>query len=255
MFRVYIGIGGVYRACAKRLYLVGLEGLFGITGSRVLLIWGFGAGCAKFSMGSVGFARTGMNRMAVLSGSVQRGSVRGSYRFRGSCWPGDAGEYRFWNIWGLKVLKTCTPPRTRGNAGEYRSIAVFVWWEGNLLSLLLRRSNKQGWGCWAADAGEYRFWNIWGLKVLKTCTPPRARGNAGEYRLCAVFVWWEGNYFRYNKQGWGCWAADAGEYRFWNTMGPESAENLYSPARLRQCRGIQSMCCLCMVGRKPTFVA
>ena len=30
-------------------------------------------------------------------------------------------------------------------------------------------------------------------------------------------------------------------------LGPESAENLYSPARPRQCRGIQSMCCLCMV--------
>ena len=29
---------------------------------------------------------------------------------------------------------------------------VFVWWEGNLHSVLLRRSNKQGWGCWA---GEY----------------------------------------------------------------------------------------------------
>ena len=39
-------------------------------------------------------------------------------------------------------------------------------------------------GCWAADAGEYRFWNIWGLKVLKTCTRPRAPGNAGEYRTC-----------------------------------------------------------------------
>ena len=33
-------------------------------------------------------------------------------------------------------------------------------------------------------------------------------------------------------------------------LGPESAENLYSPARPRQCRGIQIMCCLCMVGRK-----
>ena len=50
-------------------------------------------------------------------------------------------------------------------------------------------------GCWAADAGEYRFWNIWGLKVLKTCAPPRTRGNAGEYRSCAVFVWWEGPTF------------------------------------------------------------
>ena len=27
-------------------------------------------------------------------------------------------------------------------------------------------------------------------------------------------------------------------------LGPESAENLYSPARPRQCRGIQIMCCL-----------
>ena len=63
------------------------------------------------------------------------------------------GEYRFWNIWGLKVLKTCTPPRARGNEGEYRSGAVFVWWEGTLHSLLLGRRNKQGGGCWAADAG------------------------------------------------------------------------------------------------------
>ena len=69
------------------------------------------------------------------------------------CWAGDAGEYRFWNICGLRVLKTCTPPRARGNVGEYRSCADFVWWEGNLRSLLLRRSNKQGCGCWATDEG------------------------------------------------------------------------------------------------------
>ena len=111
--------------------------------------------------------------------------------------------------------------------------------------------------CWAADAGEYRFWNIWGLKVLETCTPPRARGNAGEYRSCAVFVWWEGNLLslllrRSNKQGWGC---GRGGVQVLEHLGPESAENnLYSPVRPRQCRGIQSMCCLCMVGRKPTFV-
>ena len=101
--------------------------------------------------------------MAVLSGSVP---VRFGSRF--------LAVPRF-----MLVLNTCTPLRTRGNAGEYRACAVSVWWEGNLLSLLLRRNNKQGWGCWAGDAGEYRFWNIWGLRVLKTCTPPRARGNAG----------------------------------------------------------------------------
>ena len=30
-------------------------------------------------------------------------------------------------------------------------------------------------------------------------------------------------------------------------LGLESAENLYSPVSPRQCRGIQIMCCLCMV--------
>ena len=49
------------------------------------------------------------------------------------CRPGDAGEYRFWNAWGLKVPKTCTPPRPPGNAGDYRTCAVFVWREGTLL--------------------------------------------------------------------------------------------------------------------------
>ena len=129
----------------------------------------------------------------------------------------------------------------------------------------VRGAGQQGWGCWAGDAGECRFWNIWGLKVLNTCTPPHAPGNAGEYRSCAVSVWWEGTLhsllLRRSKvggagqQGWGCWAGDAGEYRVLEHLGPESAEHLYSPARPRQCRGIQTMCCLCMVGRKPTFVA
>ena len=52
--------------------------------------------------------------------------------------------------------------RARGNAGEYRSSAVFVWWEGNLHSLLFRRSNKQGWGCWA------------GVRVLEHLVPESA---------------------------------------------------------------------------------
>ena len=71
----------------------------------------------------------------------------------GGAGPRTRGSTGFGTFWGLKVLKTSTPPRARGNVGEYRSCAVFVWWEGNLLPLLLRRSNKQGWGCWAADAG------------------------------------------------------------------------------------------------------
>ena len=113
-----------------------------------------------------------------------------------------------------------SPARPRQCSGiQSMCCLCTVWWEGNLLSLLLGRSNKQGWGCWAADAGEYRFWSTWGVKVLKTCTPPRARGNEGEYRSGAVFVWWEGNLLSLllrssNKQGWGCWAADAGSTGF-----------------------------------------
>ena len=90
-----------------------------------------------------------MNRMAVLSGSVP---VRFGSRF--------LPVARFMLARGRggvevleQVLKTSTPPRARGNAREHRSCAVFVWWEGNLHSLLPRRSNKQGWGCWAAELG------------------------------------------------------------------------------------------------------
>ena len=95
------------------------------------------------------------------------------------CRPGDAGEYRFWNAWGLKVPKTCTPPRPPGNAGDYRTCAVVVWRAGTLLYtfVLPRRNNQyQACGCRPGDAGEYRFWTAWGLKVPKTCTPPRPPG-------------------------------------------------------------------------------
>ena len=37
------------------------------------------------------------------------------------CRPGDAGGDRFWNAWGLKVPKTCTPPRPPGHAGPTQS--------------------------------------------------------------------------------------------------------------------------------------
>ena len=110
------------------------------------------------------------------------------------CRPGDAGEYRFWNAWGLKVPKTCTPPRFSGNAGDYRTCAVVVWREGTLhvRYFLGEAISTRACGCRPGDAGEYRFWNAWGLKVPKTCTPPRPPGNAGDYRTCAVVVWREG---------------------------------------------------------------
>ena len=110
------------------------------------------------------------------------------------CRPGDAGEYRFWNAWGLKVPKTCTPPRPPSNARDYRTCAVFVWREGTLhvRYFLGEAIKKRACECRPGAAGEYRFWNAWGLKVPKTCTPPRPLGNAGDYRTCAVVVWREG---------------------------------------------------------------
>ena len=98
------------------------------------------------------------------------------------CRPGDAGEYRFWNAWGLKVPKTCTPPRPPGHAGDCRTCAVSVWREGTLHVRYSLGGTISTWacGCRPGDAGEYRFWNAWGLKVPKTCTPPRPPGHAGE---------------------------------------------------------------------------
>ena len=142
------------------------------------------------------------------------------------CRPGDAGEYRFWNAWGLKVPKTCTPPRPPGHAGDYRTCAVFVWRAGTLhvRYFLGETINTRACGCRPGDAGEYRFWNAWGLKVPKTCTPPRPPGHAGNYRTCAVFVWREGIlHVRY-------FLGETGGVQVLERLGPESAQNLYSPA-------------------------
>ena len=177
------------------------------------------------------------------------------------CRPGDAGEYRFWNAWGLKVPKTCTPPRPPGNEGDYRTCAVFVWREGTLhvRYFLGETISTRTCGCRPGDAGEYRFWNAWGLKVPKTCTPPRPPGNAGDYRTCAVFVWREGTlHVRYflgeaiKKRACGCRPGDDGGVQVLERLGLESAENLYFPAPPGPCRGLQNLCCRCMAGRNPT---
>ena len=126
------------------------------------------------------------------------------------CRPGDAGEYRFWNTWGLKVPKTCTPPRPPGNAGDYRTCAFYVWREGtpHVRYFLGETISKRACGCRPGDAGEYRFWNAWGLKVPKTCTPPRPPGHAGDYRTCNLCM-----------AGRNPRPGDAGECRFWNAWG------------------------------------
>ena len=146
------------------------------------------------------------------------------------CRPGDAGEYRFWNAWGLKVPKTCTPPRPPGHAGDYRTCAVFVWREGTLhvRYFLGKAIKKRACGCRPGDAGEYRFWNAWGLKVPKTCTPPRPPGQCrGLQNLCCLCMAGRNPtvHVRYflgdaiKKRACGCRPGDAGEYRFWNAWG------------------------------------
>ena len=142
--------------------------------------------------------------------------------------------------------------------GLHRTCAVFVWREGTLhvRYFIGETINTRACGCRPGDAGEYRFWNAWGLKVPKTCTPPRPPGNAGYYRTCAVFVWREGTlHVRYflggtiSKRACGCRPGDA---EVLERLGPESAQNLYSPAPPGPCRGLQNLCCLCMAGRNPT---
>ena len=49
------------------------------------------------------------------------------------CRPGDAGEYRFWKRLGLESAENLYSPRPPGNAGDYRTCAVFAWREGTLL--------------------------------------------------------------------------------------------------------------------------
>ena len=41
------------------------------------------------------------------------------------CRPGDAGEYRFWNAWGLKVPKTCTPRAPRAMQGTKLVLSLY----------------------------------------------------------------------------------------------------------------------------------
>ena len=146
-----------------------------------------------------------LTRSLLLRRSNQEAGLRVPARGRGGV--------QVLELLGLERPKTCTPPRPRGNAGDYRTCAVFVWREGTLhvRYFLGEAINKRACGCRPGDAGEYRFWNAWGLKMPKTCTPPRPPGHAGHYRTCAVFVWREGTlqvrYFlgeTINKRACGC---------------------------------------------------
>ena len=114
-------------------------------------------------------------------------------------------------------------------------------------------------GCRPGDAGEYRFWNAWGLKVPKTCTPPRPPGPCrGLQNLCCLCMAGRNPtrslLFRRNNQyaGLRVPARGRGGVQVLERLGPESAENLYSPAPPGQCRGLQNLCCGYMAGRNAT---
>ena len=109
------------------------------------------------------------------------------------CRPGDAGEYRFWNAWGLKVPKACTPARPPGNAGDYRTCAVCVWREGTLhvRYFLGETINTRACGCRPGDGGVQVLERL-GPESAQNLYSPAPPGHAGDYRTCAVFVWREG---------------------------------------------------------------
>ena len=174
---------------------------------------------------------------------------------------GDAGEYRFWNAWGLKVPKTCTPPRPRGHAGDYRTCAVVVWREGTLLyTLLLRRSNQEaGLRVPARGRGGVQVLERLGLESAQNLYSPAPPGQCGGLQnLCCLCMAGRNPtrslLLRRSNQEAGLRvpARGRGGVQVLERLGLESAENLYFPAPPGPCRGLQNLCCRCMAGRNPT---
>ena len=177
------------------------------------------------------------------------------------CRPGDAGEYRFWNAWGLKVPKTCTPPRPPGHAGDYRTCAVYGGKEPYCTrSLLLRRSNQEaGLRVPARGRGGVQVLERLGLESAEIPYSPAPPGQCrGLQNLCCLCMAGRNPtrslLLRRNNQyaDLRVPARGRGGVQVLERLGPESAQNLYSPAPPGQCRGLQNLCCLCMAGRNPT---
>ena len=129
-----------------------------------------------------------MNRMAVLSGSVP---VRFGSRFlpvpRFMLARGRGGAQVLEHLGPESAENLYSPARPwqcRGNTEH-------------VLSLYGGKKAYIRYWCWAADAGEYRFWNIWDLKVLKTCTPPRAPAMQGNTEHVLSLYGAKETYFRY----------------------------------------------------------
>ena len=93
-------------------------------------------------------------------------------------------------------------------------------------------------GCRPGDAGEYRFWNAWGLKVPKTCTPRAPRAMQGTTELVLSLYGGKEPYctrsllLRRSNQyaGLRVPARGRGGVQVLERLGLESAQNLYSPA-------------------------
>ena len=99
-----------------------------------------------------------------------------------------------------------------------------------------------------------------GPEVPKTCTSPRAPGPCTGLQSLCCFCMAGRNptrslLHRRNNQyaGLRVPARGRGGVQVLERLGPESAENLYSPAPPGPCRGLQSLCCFCMAGRNPTL--
>ena len=107
--------------------------------------------------------------------------------------------------------------------------------------------------------GSTGFGTLGALKVPKTCTPPRPPGPCrGLQNLCCLCMAGRNPtrslLLRRNNQyaGLRVPARGRGGVQVLERLGPESAQNLYSPAPPGPCRGLQNLCCRCMAGRNPT---
>ena len=108
---------------------------------------------------------------------------------------------------GVQVLERLGPesaqnlysPAPPGPCRGPQNLCCFVWREGTLhvRCFFGETINKRACGCRHGDAGEYRFWSAWGLKVPKTCTPTRPRAMQGTTELVLSLYSREGTLYMF----------------------------------------------------------
>ena len=129
-------------------------------------------------------------------------------------------------------------------------------------SLLLRRSNQYtGLRVPARGRGGVQVLERLGLESAENLYSPVPPGQCrGLENLCCLCTGGKEPYctrsllLRRNNQyaGLRAPARGRGGVQVLERLGPESAENPYSPAPPGQCRGLQNLCCRRMAGRNPT---